>query len=81
MAVSALLYIEVVFGINGLGRLSLTAFSGDAGYSLPLIAALVLFLGIGIIGLNLVVDLLYPLIDPRVGIGQSRRQLVTRLPA
>jgi peptide/nickel transport system permease protein len=78
MAVTALLYIEVVFGINGLGSLSLTAFSGDTGYDLPVIAALVLVIGIGIIGLNLVVDLLYPLIDPRVGIGQSRRALVAR---
>jgi peptide/nickel transport system permease protein len=78
MAVTALLYIEVVFGINGLGALSLTAFSGDAGYDLPVIAALVLVIGIGIIGLNLVVDLLYPVIDPRVGIGQSRRPVVAR---
>jgi peptide/nickel transport system permease protein len=78
MAVTALLYIEVVFGINGLGSLSLTAFSGDAGYDLPVIAALVLVIGIGIIGFNLVVDLLYPVIDPRVGIGPRRRELVAR---
>jgi peptide/nickel transport system permease protein len=76
MAVSVLLYIEVVFGINGLGRLSLTAFSGEFGYDRPVIAAIVLFIGIGILGLNLLVDLLYPVIDRRVAIGQERRRLV-----
>jgi peptide/nickel transport system permease protein len=76
MAVSALLYIEVVFQINGLGRLSLTAFSGDAGYDRPVIAALVLVIGIGIFGLNLVVDLLYPLIDRRLGPGQVQRSAI-----
>jgi peptide/nickel transport system permease protein len=76
MAVSMLLYIEVVFGIGGLGRLSLTAFSGEVGYDRPMIAAIVLFLGIGIIGLNLVVDLLYPVIDRRVTVGQERRRLL-----
>jgi len=76
MAVSVLLYIEVVFGINGLGRLSLTAFSGDIGYDRPVIAAIVLFIGVAIIGLNLIVDLLYPLIDRRVTVGQERRGMV-----
>ena len=76
MAVSVLLYIEVVFNIGGLGRLSLTAFSGEVGYDRQLIAALVLVVGIAIIGLNLLVDLLYPLIDPRVTIGQERRRVV-----
>jgi peptide/nickel transport system permease protein len=76
MAVTVLLYIEVVFGIGGLGRLSLDAFSGDLGYDRPVILALVLFLGIGIIGLNLLVDLLYPVIDPRVTAGAERRRLL-----
>lgn len=76
MAVSVLLYIEVVFGIGGLGRVSLTAFSGEVGYDRPLILAIVLFIGIAIIGLNLLVDLLYPVIDRRVTIGQERRRLV-----
>jgi peptide/nickel transport system permease protein len=76
MAVSVLLYIEVVFGIFGLGRLSLNAFSGDVGYDRPVIAAVVLFIGIAIIGLNLIVDLLYPVIDRRVAVGQERRRLL-----
>ena len=76
MAVSVLLYIEVVFGINGLGRLSLTAFSGEIGYDRPVIAAIVLFVGIAVIGLNLIVDLLYPVVDRRVAVGQERRRVV-----
>jgi peptide/nickel transport system permease protein len=76
MAVSVLLYIEVVYGIGGLGRLSLTAFSGEVGYDRPMIAAIVLVIGIAIIGLNLIVDLLYPVIDPRVVVGQDRQRLV-----
>jgi peptide/nickel transport system permease protein len=81
MAVSMLLYIEVVFGIGGLGRLSLQAFSGDLGYDRPTISALVLFIGGGIIALNLLVDLLYPLLDPRVAAGQERRRPLVGLAA
>lgn len=73
MAVSVLLYIEVVFGIGGLGRLSLSAFSGEIGYDRPVIVAIVLVVGIGVIGLNLLVDLLYPVVDRRVTIGQERQ--------
>jgi peptide/nickel transport system permease protein len=77
MAVSVLLYIEVVYGIGGLGRLSLQAFSGEVGYDRPMIVGIVLFIGIAIIGLNLLVDLLYAAVDPRVAVpGHDRRQLV-----
>jgi peptide/nickel transport system permease protein len=77
MAVSVLLYIEVVYGIGGLGRLSLQAFSGEVGYDRPMIVAIVLFIGIAIIGLNLLVDILYAVVDPRVATpGHDRRQLV-----
>jgi hypothetical protein len=37
------------------------------GYDRPLIAAVVLFIGIAVFGINLLVDLLYPFIDRRVG--------------
>ena len=73
MAVTVLLYIEVVYGINGVGRLSLQAFSGEVGYDRPMIVAIVLFIGIAIIGLHPIVDLLYPVFDPRVTVGRDRR--------
>jgi peptide/nickel transport system permease protein len=81
MAVAVLVYIEAVFGINGLGQLSVTAFSGDVGYDRPVIAAIVLFLGIGIIGLNLIVDLLYPVVDRRSSPGELRRGVFHAGPA
>jgi peptide/nickel transport system permease protein len=66
-AVSILIYVEVVFGLPGLGRLSLSAFNGEAGYDRPVIAAIVLFVGIAVFGVNFLVDLLYPFVDRRVG--------------
>jgi peptide/nickel transport system permease protein len=70
-AVTILIYIEIVFGLPGLGRLSLISLNGDRGYDRPLIAAVVLFIGIAVFGINLLVDLLYPFVDRRVG--QIRR--------
>jgi peptide/nickel transport system permease protein len=66
-AVTILIYIEVVFGMPGLGRLSLVSLNGDRGYDRPLISAVVLFIGIAVFGTNLLVDLLYPFVDRRVG--------------
>jgi peptide/nickel transport system permease protein len=81
LAISMLLYIEVVFGIGGLGQLSLQAFSGDLGYDRPTICALVLVIGGAIIALNLIVDLLYPLLDPRVTAGHEKRRPTVGLAA
>jgi peptide/nickel transport system permease protein len=66
-AIGVLIYIEIVFGLPGIGRLSVAALNGDAGYDRPMIAAIVLFVGIAVFGINLLVDLLYPLVDRRVG--------------
>jgi ABC-type dipeptide/oligopeptide/nickel transport system permease component len=41
-----------------------------------MIAAIVLFVGIAVFGINLLVDLLYPLVDRRVG-GTEPRRTVT----
>lgn len=73
-AIGVLIYIEIVFGMPGLGRLSVAALNGDAGYDRPVIAAIVLFVGIAVFGINLLVDLLYPLFDRRVAqMGTPRR--------
>jgi peptide/nickel transport system permease protein len=66
-AVTILVYIEIVFGLPGLGRLSLVALNGDRGYDRPLLAAVVLLIGIAVFGMNLLVDLVYPFVDRRVG--------------
>jgi peptide/nickel transport system permease protein len=54
---------EVVFGIPGIGRLLVDAILGR---DLPLIEGIILFTTIAVILCNLVVDLLYVYIDPRI---------------
>ncbi|MCU4743145.1 ABC transporter permease [Halobacteria archaeon AArc-m2/3/4] len=56
--------VEVIFGINGLGRLFfLAAVQGD----LPLAGSLIFIFTLITISLNIIQDLLYTLLDPRVG--------------
>jgi peptide/nickel transport system permease protein len=57
---------EQVFNYNGLGKL---AVSSVATYDLPTIVGLVLLLGAFVIVANIIVDVLYAVIDPRVRIG------------
>ena len=57
--------VETVFGINGIGYLFYrVATSGD----LPLVGTLMFVFILMIVGINLLQDLLYTLIDPRVGL-------------
>lgn len=54
---------ESVFGLQGLGQLALQAFSnGD----LPLIVGIVILASVFIVAANLLVDVLYAVLDPRV---------------
>ncbi|MEY7849795.1 ABC transporter permease [Natrarchaeobius sp. A-rgal3] len=56
--------IEVIFGIQGIGWLFFqAALNGD----LPLVTALVFVFILAVVAINIVQDLLYVLIDPRVG--------------
>ncbi|MFC7215590.1 ABC transporter permease [Saliphagus sp. GCM10025334] len=56
--------VEVIFGINGLGRLFfLAAYQGD----LPLAGSLIFIFALITISLNIIQDLLYTVLDPRVG--------------
>ncbi|MFC7239279.1 ABC transporter permease [Saliphagus sp. GCM10025317] len=59
--------VEVLFGINGLGRLYFISLTqGD----LPLAGALVYIFTIITISMNIIQDLLYTILDPRVGYDQ-----------
>ncbi|MFC6906083.1 ABC transporter permease [Halalkalicoccus tibetensis] len=59
--------VEVVFAINGLGRLFyLAAVQGD----LPLAGSLIFVFAVITISLNVLQDLLYTILDPRVGYEQ-----------
>jgi peptide/nickel transport system permease protein len=59
----AAVVVEQVFGIPGLGSLSLLAI-GARDY--PLVQGVVLTIAAFIVSLNLIVDLLYAYLDPRV---------------
>jgi peptide/nickel transport system permease protein len=68
-ALMAAIYIETIYGLGGFGSLMLSVVSGNGvslGYDLPLIAALFFVIAAVAIVLNLVVDLLYGWLDPRV---------------
>lgn len=60
--------IEQVFGIPGLGRMLLTSI---ANRDYPVVEAIIVLLAFIIIVVNLLVDLLYRVIDPRVAGGKS----------
>jgi len=57
---------EKVFNFNGVGKLSITAIQRN---DLPLIVGIVLLVASFVIVANIVVDLLYAVIDPRVRLG------------
>jgi peptide/nickel transport system permease protein len=57
------LFTESVFGLPGLGKTAVTALDG---FDLPTVQGIVVFSTIAIIALNLIVDLLYAWIDPRI---------------
>ncbi len=57
---------ETVFNYPGLGKLAVIA---NSAYDLPTIIGLVLLLGAFVIVANIIVDVLYAVIDPRVRVG------------
>jgi peptide/nickel transport system permease protein len=64
--VLTLVFVEQVFNLPGLGRTLLRAL--DAG-DLPVIVGVTLVIAAGVALLNLVADVLYAVVDPRVRIG------------
>jgi peptide/nickel transport system permease protein len=57
---------ETVFGIRGLGK---TAVEAVTNLDMPIMMATVLLAAVFIVAMNIVVDLLYAVIDPRVRLG------------
>jgi len=65
---SGVVLTETVFNWPGLGRLAVEAvFNQD----IPLIMGTVLFSALLVVGANVVVDLVYVLIDPRIRDGRG----------
>jgi peptide/nickel transport system permease protein len=61
---------ETVFGRQGLGRLTLTAITSR---DLPVLQGMVALLGVVYVLVNLVIDLVYVWLDPRVTSGRRRQ--------
>jgi peptide/nickel transport system permease protein len=55
--------IENIFALPGLGRLYMLALQGR---DYPVVSGINLFFAIWVVGFNLIVDLIYPILDPRV---------------
>jgi peptide/nickel transport system permease protein len=65
-AIGISIYIEVVYGLRGIGSLVLTALNGDRGYDLPLILGVMFISATAIIALNALADVIARAIDPRI---------------
>ena len=63
LALGGAIFTETVYGLPGLGK---TAINAIANFDLPTVQGVVVFATICIIVFNLVVDLLYAVIDPRI---------------
>ena len=57
--------IEQIFGLPGVGRLLLTAISGR---DFPVVQGVVVFIAIVFSGLNLMIDIIYGLLNPKISI-------------
>ena len=69
-ALGGVIFVESVFGLPGLGGMLRSAIPGK---DLPVILGVVTFTTLGILVLNLVIDLAYGFLDPRVGQAQTGR--------
>jgi peptide/nickel transport system permease protein len=65
-AIGISIYIEVVYGFQGIGRLVLNALSGERGYDLPLILGVMFISATAIIALNALADVIARMVDPRI---------------
>ena len=74
-AIGVCVYIESAFNDNGLGSLAVNTLGGGAGaLNLPFVLAVIVLVTLIVIVGNLIVDMLYVFLDPRVGLqrGQQR---------
>jgi peptide/nickel transport system permease protein len=66
-ALTAAIYIELVFGLPGLGQLSVRSLSGQSGgYDRAMVAGIVATVGVTVVLLNVLADIGRASLDPRV---------------
>jgi peptide/nickel transport system permease protein len=63
VALGGTIFVENVFGLNGLGK---TMTRAVQTYDLPIILGVLLFMTVAIVTFNLIVDVVYAVLDPRV---------------
>jgi peptide/nickel transport system permease protein len=63
IALGGAIFTETVYSLPGLGRIAIEAVNN---HDLPIVQGVVVFATVAIIFFNLVVDLLYAWIDPRI---------------
>ncbi|MEX0627912.1 MAG: ABC transporter permease [Cucumibacter sp.] len=66
--VAGSIYVEVTFSLSGFGSLT---FEAVAGRNLPLIQATALIFSVIVVAANLIIDIIYTLIDPRIRFGAA----------
>ena len=67
--IAGALITETVFGLNGLGQLTQQAVNNQ---DVAVLQAIVVISAAAFVGINLLVDLLYPLLDPRLKTSASK---------
>jgi peptide/nickel transport system permease protein len=74
-AIGVCIYIESAFNINGLGRAAVTELGGGGLFIvLPSTLAIVVLITLIVVIGNLVVDALYAVLDPRVGLQRGEQR-------
>jgi peptide/nickel transport system permease protein len=63
LILSGAVLTETIFGLTGVGR---TVFQGITARDFPIIQGFVLFIAVGYVAINLIVDLSYGFLDPRI---------------
>jgi peptide/nickel transport system permease protein len=62
--------VEVTFALPGIGALLVDSVTAE---DIPMVQGLAMLIAAMVVVINLVVDLVYPLIDPRIVFERSRR--------
>jgi peptide/nickel transport system permease protein len=74
-AIGVCVYIESAFSDFGLGNLAVNQLGGGIGaLDLPYVLAIIVFITLIVVVGNLVVDMLYVVLDPRVGVQRGRQR-------
>jgi peptide/nickel transport system permease protein len=71
LIITGVFVVEVVFAYPGMGQLTINAIEQR---DFPLVEACVLVAGVGYIALNLIVDIVYTYLDPRIRFTAGRRR-------